>query len=326
MRKKSLILIIIICGLLLIATTIIYGICLSLEVSNQKEVDQQIPAFVEHDEDNTIYLECMNNPFYSENTKLLVEEFLSIYQNDNIGLYYRDIKNQYSITIHETANFYGASVIKLLDATYLLRKAMNNELNLDDKIVYQSKHISDYSLGMENYQIGAEVPIRELIKYAISYSDNTAHEMLYEYIGIDNLKQYASTLGISLTIDEKEHFGYMTAEGTNKILAEAYHIISSNIEYGELLALAMDNDYYNSLNFSEIRFIHKYGHYGSAYNEIGIYNTKNPYFISILTSYGYQDYENKVRDISKQIYNIYSSNLNEKETYCKDLQNIKFSE
>lgn len=321
MRKKSLILILIICGLLLITTTIIYGICLSLEVSNQKEVEQQTPVFVEKDEDNTVYLECMNNPFYSENTKLLVEEFINIYQKENIGLYYTDIKNQYSITLHETTNFYGASLIKLLDATYFLRKAMNNEVNLDEKIVYQSKHISDYSLGMENYQIGDEIPIRELIKYAISYSDNTAHEMLYEFIGLDNLKQYARSLGITLTIDEKEHFGYMTADGTNKMLEEAYNIISSNTEFGELLSLAMDNDYYNSLNFSEVRFQHKYGYYASAYNDIGIYNTENPYFISILTPYGYQDYQEKVQTISQKIYDIYLANEKEKEAYCKDLQN-----
>ena len=83
----------------------------------------------------------------------------------------------------------------------------------------------------------------------------------------------------------------------------------------------MNNTYYNGLNFDNITFLHKYGYYGSYFNNIGIYNSNNPYLISIFTLYGNPDQGalNKVSELNKKIYNIYNTNLELKEEYCYSL-------
>lgn len=83
----------------------------------------------------------------------------------------------------------------------------------------------------------------------------------------------------------------------------------------------MNNTYYNALNFDDITYLHKYGYYNPYYHDIGIYNSLNPYVISIFTLFGNPDTGalEKVNNISKEIYNIYQTNLDKKEEYCYNL-------
>ena len=56
------------------------------------------------------------------------------------------------------------------------------------------------------------------------------------------------------------------------------------------------------------------------FHDIGIYDSDNPYTIAILTQYGNKGedvYGNKIREISKKIYEIYNKNLELKKEYCQ---------
>jgi len=159
--------------------------------------------------------------------------------------------------------------------------------------------------------------------YAISVSDNGAHRMLTDYIGVDNLRNYAhDTLGVNLTINENDRFGYMNVTTTNTLLKHVYELLQNDNEYTTLLKDAMNNTYYNALNFDDITYLHKYGYYNQYFHDIGIYDDYyNPYTISIFTLYGNPDTGalDEVSNISKEIYNIYQTNLDKKEEYCYNL-------
>ena len=124
----------------------------------------------------------------------------------------------------------------------------------------------------------------------------------------------------NLNISESNRFSYLTVSDTNKLLEYVYDLISVDDKFSTLLINAMQNTYFNSLNFDDKVFLHKYGYYERNYNEIGIYNSNNPYLISIFTLYGpNEEYMfNQTRNISKEIYEIYKTNLTLKEEYCKE--------
>jgi len=270
---------------------------------------------------NEAYSTCMKTPFKSLHTDSLIQELLKEYQNEPISFSFYDVKNDYGILLNETDSYYGASIIKLLESLYLINHAMAGEISLSDTLIYKKEHISDYSLELEKYSLGASISLKDLIFYSISVSDNTAHEMLYEYIGVENLKSYASFLGISLTINDMEHFGYLTASDGMKILKEAYRILKLKNSYSDLLFASMNNTYYNSLNFLGTTFLHKYGLTEPYYNEVGIYSAENPYLLSLFTRWGYSNYSNKVTSFSEKIFEIYQSNLEEKEQHCIFIKN-----
>ncbi len=268
-------------------------------------------------EKERIYEECINTPFLSEATSNQILELETEYQNKYLSFYFEDINNQYTITKDEERSYYGASIIKLVEALYLIQKAMDQEVDLNETKVYEAKYKAPYSSGMITHQIGDEVTLRELITHAITVSDNTAHFMLFDYIGLSNLREYANSISVHLTATESERYGNLRAIDGYYILKEAYRILSLNNEYSEFLKSIMDNDYFNSLNFDTKRFLHKYGFTEPYYNDIGIYfDEKYPYLLSVFTSYAYSDYSTIVETLSKKIYEIYEANLLEKEEVC----------
>ncbi len=258
----------------------------------------------------------MNTPYKSENINTQIEKLKQEYQNKDLSFYFEDIINQYTIKQDETSTYFGASVIKLVEVLYLLNEAIAGRVDLSTPIKYESKHQFMYSIGMEKHQVGDEVPLKEVMEYAISVSDNSAHMMLFDFIGLEKIREFANSINVKTSISYSDKFGNLRAIDGYNILKEAYRILSLHNEYSEFLEKIMHNEYYNYLNFDDVEFLHKYGYSDRYYNDIGIYNGENPYLISVFTRYAYDDYQNIVKTLSKKIYNIYEQNFNEKKEYC----------
>jgi len=263
------------------------------------------------------YNECISKPFISNNTKQSINTFKDKYSSSSFAIYFEDITNNYTITLHKNKSYYAASLIKLLDVSYLIDKSNQGLIDLDTLLTYKKRHQRASSDGLKNYKYGDKLTIKELINYLLSYSDNTAHEILLEYIGINNLKEYASSINVNTDISNKDHFGSIRATDTYYLLKKIYSLIKENNENSNLLSSSMNNTYDNLLNFDNITILHKYGYEGYYFHDIGIYNDTNyPYFISILTVSGKTD---TVTNLHKEIYNIYKTNINDKLTYCKNI-------
>lgn len=272
----------------------------------------------EKEERERKYNTCMNTPYKDEIIDTLFEELL---ETTNAAIYFEDINNNYTLTNRENASFYGASIIKLYLATYLVENARTGDINLDTTITYTYNYSLYKGRLLSTRTVGEEITLRDLIYYSIAVSDNGAYMMLSDYVGVNTLKNYAKNLfDTNLNISENNRFSYLTVTDTNELLKYVYDFIQFDDEYSNLLIEAMNNTYFNSLNFDDVTFLHKYGYYEVNYNDIGIYNTDNPYLVSIFTLYGPEEeymFE-QTRNISESIYEIYQTNLDLKEEYCKE--------
>ena len=270
----------------------------------------------EKEERERKYNTCMNTPYKDEIIDTLFEELL---ETTNAAIYFEDINNNYTLTNRENASFYGASIIKLYLATYLVENARTGDINLDTTITYTYNYSLYKGRLLSTRTVGEEITLRDLIYYSIAVSDNGAYMMLSDYVGVNTLKKYAKNLfDTNLNISENNRFSYLTVTDTNELLKYVYDFIQFDDEYSNLLIEAMNNTYFNSLNFDNITFLHKYGYYEANYNDIGIYDSTNPYLVSIFTLYGPEEeymFE-QTKNISKKIYEIYQINLDLKEEYC----------
>lgn len=237
-----------------------------------------------------------------------------------ISVYYEDINTGFIYKYKEDQVYYGCSLIKLVDALYLIDKATAGEIDLDkETIVYDSKYVTAYSSGMEKHKVGDAVSLRNLIDYAISVSDNAAHLMLIDYIGFSNLKAYGKSLGGSVILTGGDLYGNQTVADTNIYLKKAYQIITENKEYGEFLKTIMDNNERNAFNTENIKIYHKYGSYASNYHDIGLSLENNPYSISIFTLHEYTNYIEVVQGVHQKIRELHTLFYKERENYCKNL-------
>ena len=303
--------------IIIIVLTLILGALIALYFTSKQKLEEYNTELLELHaklEANNKYISCLITPYKSEEVDTLFNELLSTLNTNELSIYFEDLNNDYTLTINPDTTYYNASIIKLFDASYII----DNNVDLNDTITFTSEYRNMAKEGLLNYELNAEVPIKDVMYYAISVSDNAAHRMLTDYISVDNLREYArNTLGVNLTINENDRFGYMNVTSTNTLLKHIYELLQYDNEYTTLLKNAMNNTYYNALNFDNETFYHKYGYYNQYFHDIGI-NTNNPYTISIFTLYGNPDTgaKDKVNNISKEIYNIYQTNLNEKEEYC----------
>ena len=319
-KKKNLLYFYLLAFFVLLA---VISYCIDVSINAQKAREEALKL---EKEKAFKYTYCLNKEYtddeLSDTLINKVEEIDSYILDNNFktSVYYEDINTGFSYKYDEDKVYYGCSLIKLVDALYLIDKATAGEVDLDQEtIVYESKYVVGYSSGMENHQVGDKVNLRTLIEYAISVSDNSAHLMLIDYIGFNNLKEYGKSLGGSVILTGGDLFGNQTAEDTNIYLKKAYQIITENEEYGQFLKAIMDNNERNAFNTEEIKIYHKYGSYASNYHDIGLSLEKNPYAISIFTLHEYTNYIEVVQGIHQKIRELHDLFYQERESSCKKL-------
>lgn len=230
----------------------------------------------------------------------------------NISLKYGEFNYDYELSYRDKEVYYGASLIKLVDAIYLIE----NDIDLNTTKKYERRFTMGYSSKVSKYKYGDMISLKDLIDYAIRVSDNSAHLMLIDYIGFENLSNYGKNLGAEVILTGGDLFGNQTAEDMSLYLRKAYELINTR-ENGPLIKDAMLNTEENYLNFDDVVIGHKYGSYNSFYHDVGIYFSDEPYYIVVLSTL---DRNRKViTEVSKKVYNIHNSLLSLKTDYCNNL-------
>ena len=194
--------------------------------------------------------------------------------NLNISLGYYNLINGKSFYYKENKAYYGASLIKTLDAIYLYDKNLVND------------------------------NIKPYIEKTISVSDNDSHKYLINYIGKENFRQYGLSLGATYTLVGGDNYGNTNVKDQIVYLKKLYSITKDNNE----LKSYFINDYYNYLKLDNIEIMHKYGWSNYWFHDVGIALDDVPYIIVVLTEHGENSY-NIINNISKLVYEYHKDNL-----------------
>jgi beta-lactamase class A len=286
-------------------------------ITTINETDDDISAY-----ELSEYNDCLNKYYnsndLSENIVNKINELNNYLSQYNTSIYYYDLTNGYSYKYNEDKVYYAASTIKMLDALYIYEMASKGQINLDDEIVYQKSNVISASKEMKKYHVGDTVSLRNLVKYAITVSDNSAHDMLIDYIGYNNLKAYGQSLGAFYTLNGTDNFGSITVSDAIDYLTELNNYINNNGSLGEELKSYFINGEQNYLDFPELNIYasEKYGEYNNFYHENGIIYDEHPYLISVLTTEGNNDKEQVIRDINSKIYELHKLFYSERENKC----------
>lgn len=195
--------------------------------------------------------------------------------NYNVSIGYYNLVTGDEYLYQENKIYYGASLIKTLDAIYLYDKGLVNS------------SISSY------------------IEKAISVSDNASHSYLVNYIGKTNLKNYGIGLGAYNTLSGNDNYGNTTVKDQIVYLKKLYDISKKNDD----LKSYFINDYGNYLKIDNIDVMHKYGYYGKYYHDVGIVLDNEPYIVVILTNHGNDNKKEIINNLSNLIYKYHKKKL-----------------
>lgn len=213
----------------------------------------------------------------------------SPYKNE-LSFYYKDLVSGYSIEFRADTIYQTASVIKAPYVKYLLESGADLTKTLKmTKKQGGSSHIDEKP-------IGTEFTVKELMEYAIRYSDNTAYYMLNAEFGFEGFNDYAESLGIAsnktnnLTlVFPKPRFGYLSARDAGLYFEDIACYIQQGSANAKMLktwltSTTIDGMLADALG-NTYEVAHKYGEQGSqAYHDAAIVYAPQPYVLTILST------------------------------------------
>lgn len=268
------------------------------------------------------YNECLSSVYSDmDNTDVLstavnnLETYIK--EKYNASIVYEDINTGFVYGYNKDQVYYAASTIKSLGALYVYTKAVNDEINLDDTMVYSRKYDYSYSQGLDKAKYGTKVSIRDLVKYSVMYSDNSAHQMIVAYVGRSNLKEFGKSLGAKNTLNGGDNFGNISAEDGHIYMKALYNFFNNNGDLGKELEEFFLTSAQKEISVNNLEVANKYGMYKKYYHNIGIMYDKNPYIVSITTLEGLKDREKVINDISSKIFELHNTFYKNRESVCK---------
>lgn len=193
----------------------------------------------------------------------------------NVSIGYYNLITGKTYLYDENKIYYGASLIKTLDAIYLY----DNNLVTSD--------LNDY------------------IEAAIERSDNDAHYYLINYIGKNNLKDYGISLGAKYTLYGNDNYGSTNVIDQMIYMKKLFALSKNNDELRNLFI----NNYGNYMQIDGVINMHKYGYYGKYYHDVGIFFDDEPYVLVILTEHGNNNEKDVINDISNLMYKYHRNVL-----------------
>lgn len=214
---------------------------------------------------------------------------------DELSFYYKDLVNGYSIEFRADEIYQTASVIKAPYVKYLLESGA--DLTKSVKTTSRqggTKYVDDQPLG-------TAFTNKQLMEYAIRYSDNTAYYMLNEQFGFSGFNAYADKLGIRANADRscvlsfpKPRFGYLSARDAGLYFEDIAAFIAKGGEKAEMLKTWLTsttaNDQLAAALGGSYPVAHKYGlqdvgnAYSRAYHDAAIVYAPQPYVLAVLSN------------------------------------------
>lgn len=329
--KKTLVIIGMIILLIMFIIGVIFGISslsYSINTSNAQS-EEEIRLLEEKKKQEkeekrklSLYEECLGR-FYSEidDTEVIInaKNDLTNYIKDNYyaSVSYEDLTYGFSYSYDQDKVYYAASTIKALGALYIYTKAAEGEINLDDTITYAAKYKVSYSAGVSKHKVGSKIKIRDLVKYSVVYSDNSAHQMLIAYIGKSKLKEFGKSLGAKNTLNGGDNFGNTSSADGLIYMKAVNNFIENNGELGEELKGFFVTSEQKELSVNNLDVAHKYGLYKKYYHNMGIVYDEKPYVVSIMTLEGTDQKDRAVKNISAKVYELHNLFKTNRENVCK---------
>jgi beta-lactamase class A len=119
------------------------------------------------------------------------------------GVSVRDLSGRYGneqVEVNGTFRPKAASVIKLWILAELLREIDCGEASLDDGVLVQPSDVVDGSGELQHETFPQTVMLRRLAQYMIKFSDNTAANVLIDYLGFARVNALIDTMNLKQTV------------------------------------------------------------------------------------------------------------------------------
>jgi len=235
-----------------------------------------------------------------------------------IGVYYRDLRTGNSFSFNDQERFIAASVIKLPILIAVLYEIHTGNLRREDTVQVSPEDKVPGCGVLTLMHDGLEITIKDLCNLMITISDNTATNILIDYLGVHRISQILQEFGIKNTTLARKLYdmegkrqgkeNYICPAEIGVLLEKIYakDIISEEIclEITETLKLQQLNSKIPHLLPNNIEIAHKTGEIDGLTHDVGIVFAEKPFVLCFASSE--TDVvlaEEAIREIALRCYN-----------------------
>lgn len=235
---------------------------------------------------------------------------------NKVGVYFEYLPSGSSIGINDTEEVRLASLSKVPTTMAIYKQIARNALRENQLLTIEEKYIDKQFGHLWKKGAGYKIKLEEVVKLALTESDNTAHNLLLSLLTNEVINEAYDFLDIPK--DTTNDFPSISPKNYSSILRSLY--LSSYIpeEYSnKILAILTETQYLDKIPAgipSGIKVAHKIGvterldASESTFTDCGIvYVPKRPYILCIRTK-GMDDSQTSLhmKNISKMVYEYVS--------------------
>ena len=275
------------------------------------------------------YLECLNKELtydeLNDKSKDIINKLEVLYNSsyDHFAFKYVDIYTGFSVSYNENQEIFTASTIKAPMAIYIYEQAEQGNIDLDKKITYTPAYYNTGSGILKNTEFNKSYTTRELISYAIKYSDNAAHNMLMDTYGRENMYNFwSNNFNTKAIFKYNNNWGVITAKDATIYMTELYNYYSKNTTLSNELAEVFKNVTFKIITNKNMEYntMNKSGWTGSVFHDVAVVLEDNPYVLAVLTNLG-QNYSYLINQTSVLVGNLHDEYWNIKYNECNKIIN-----
>ncbi len=225
---------------------------------------------------------------YEELKPLIMGDIEKYNATGDVGVFIQDIKTGTWMGIDEKEGFAPASLMKIPIMMAILKKVENNEMELTDVLTVTKEDFDTLYGDLYKRKIGEKINVQELLEYMITYSDNTAKNMLMRQVSMFEIDTVFKHIGVVNPYLKTEDNQTVSPRDYTRLFKSLYYTTFLAPIYSEMaLDLTIDTQEEDLLPKEippEVQVAHKFGVNNGLLHDCGIvYHPENPYFICIMT-------------------------------------------
>ena len=201
---------------------------------------------------------------------------------NTFALFYMDVESGFTFMHNPDRNFSAASVNKVQHALYLHVLAERGEIDMGRTHTFRQGDRRGGTGTIQNIAYGAVFTTRDLLRYSIRVSDNTAYQMLVREYGLPDFLDFVREIGANENLVRNIRHSHTTARDAGIWALEIFHYLESMGNYSEALRTDMMNTNMQLIQ-SAYPIANKYGWYNNFFNDLAIIYADSPYILVILS-------------------------------------------
>ncbi len=206
-----------------------------------------------------------------------------------LSLYFYDINSGFEFSLNPGAHYPVASTVKIPFCAYIFMQAEGGAIDLEEIRTYEQRHYFEGTGEIVKGDFGQQFSVRELLRLAITVSDNVAYEMLKDLVPWADFGEFLNINGCTHETDYRQSKQKICCES-----AGVYgKIMAGYLRGGGEYSAEFGNDLLNTrmpMIVSEYPTYRKYGWAGYSFHDIAYVDAPRPYILAILTNFENEGY------------------------------------